>query len=48
MMAVVVGCFMACWFPFSIMFLLFPTNEEAAKWFDENPKWLEIITWIGK
>lgn len=47
MMAVVVGCFMACWLPFSIMFILFPTNKEALAWFEENPARIEVITWIG-
>ena len=43
MMMVVVGCFGVCWFPFSVMFVLLPTNSEAF-----NPYIIELITWIGK
>ena len=48
MMMVVIGGFVVCWFPFAIMFVLFPTNESAAIFFDSNPKIVELITWLGK
>ena len=48
MMMVVIGGFVVCWFPFAIMFVLFPTNESAAIFFDSNLKIVELITWLGK
>ena len=47
MMAIIVGAFTLCWTPFAVMFILFPTDEEAANWFVENAAVIEWITWIG-
>ena len=47
MMGVIVGCFAVCWFPFSIMFILFPTSETALDFFDKNPAVIDWITWLG-
>ena len=47
MMAIIVGAFTLCWTPFAVMFILFPTNEEAAGWLFENGSVIEWITWIG-
>ena len=48
MMAVVVGGFTLCWFPFAIMFVLFPTNEAVRNYLGgENPALIDWITWIG-
>ena len=48
MMMLVIGGFGVCWFPFAIMFVLFPTNEDAREYFSENLTIVELITWIGK
>ena len=48
MMAVVVGGFTVCWFPFAIMFILFPTNQTAREYFIDNIAVIDWITWIGK
>ena len=48
MMMLVIGGFGVCWFPFAIMFVLFPTNEDAREYFSENLNIVELITWIGK
>ena len=48
MMMVVIGGFVVCWFPFALMFVLFPTNESAATFFVSHPKIVELITWLGK
>ena len=48
MMAVVVGGFTLCWFPFAIMFVPFPTNEAVRNYLGgENPALIDWITWIG-
>jgi len=47
MMAVIVGTFVLCWFPFAVMFILLPYNADVAEYLFANPYIIEIITWIG-
>jgi len=47
MMAVIVGTFALCWFPFAVMFILLPYSEAVANYLGENTYIIEIITWIG-
>jgi len=47
MMAVIVGTFALCWFPFAVMFILFPFSESVATYLSENSWIIEFITWIG-
>jgi len=47
MMAVIVGTFALCWFPFAVMFILFPYSEVVATYLGENTYIIELITWIG-
>ena len=48
MMAVIVGTFALCWFPFAVMFILLPYSETVANYLGENTYIIEIITWIGE
>eukprot|EP00092_Neocalanus_flemingeri_P063222 GFUD01076448.1.p1 GENE.GFUD01076448.1~~GFUD01076448.1.p1 ORF type:complete len:410 (-),score=81.96 GFUD01076448.1:117-1346(-) len=47
MMAVIVGTFALCWFPFAVMFIVFPYSDEAANFLVTNPWLIDLITWIG-
>ena len=48
MMAVIVGTFALCWFPFAVMFILLPYSDAVANYLGENTYIIEIITWIGE
>jgi len=49
MMAVIVGTFALCWFPFAVMFFLLPHHTGVREYlFSPDNTWLiEFITWIG-
>jgi len=47
MMAVIVGTFAVCWFPFAVMFILLPHYTPVRDYLFQNAWIIEFITWIG-